>query len=76
MKHIYPIFFCALAWGAGAAQAACLVEYKAKRDNPLRLTAGVMQVSDCSNASSEVRARLHSQGWILLKVLSVKAASG
>lgn len=57
-----------------AAQAACTAEYKAKQDNPLRLQAGSMQVSSCdmSAATAEVRARLAQQGWILLKIVSLK----
>ncbi|WP_136634441.1 hypothetical protein [Pseudooceanicola onchidii] len=57
-----------------AAQAACTAEYKAKQDDPLRLTHGEMQVASCDRASAteEVRARLAQQGWILLKIVSLK----
>ena len=56
------------------AQAACTAEYKAKQDNPLRLQHGEMQVSSCdpSAAAAEVQARLAQQGWILLKIVSLK----
>ena len=56
------------------AQAACIAEYKAKQDNPLRLQHGEMQVASCdmAEASAEVSARLVQQGWILLKIVSLK----
>lgn len=61
---------------AGTAQAACYADYKAKRDGPLRLHYGVMEVaqSACrtpSRAEAEVRARLRDAGWELLNVVSV-----
>jgi len=64
----------ALSLAPAAAQAACTVEYKAKQDNPLRLTVGTLRVTSCdpSKAAAEVRAHLAQQGWTLLKVLSVK----
>ena len=57
-----------------SAQAACYADYKAKQDNPLRLQHGEMQVSSCdpSAAAAEVQARLAQQGWILLKIVSLK----
>lgn len=93
MKHFrFPIdrvppmkrFFQTLGLGLmlavvpAIAQAACTVEYKAKRDatqsEPLRLTVDTMEVTSCdpSKAAAEVRARLAQDGWTLLKVLSVK----
>ena len=56
------------------AQAACIAEFKAKQDNPLRLQHGEMQVSSCdmATATAEVTARLAQQGWILLKIVSLK----
>lgn len=57
------------------AQADCYVDYKAKRDAPLRLAYGVSQVSDgaCGDkgaARAELQPRLASDGWTLLKILS------
>jgi uncharacterized protein YcnI len=76
MKRITHIFatVMALSLVPAAAQAACTVEYKAKQDNPLRLTVGTLQVTSCdpTKAAAEVRAHLAQQGWTLLKVLSVK----
>lgn len=71
------ILFCSIAAMcllAGAAQAACYADYKAKQDDPLRLHYGVAEVQgDCSvrNAQSQLRGRLASGGWELLNVLSV-----
>lgn len=59
---------------ASAAQAACVVEYKAKRDNPLELYYDVAEVGgDCSvaDATERLRRKLANQGLTLLKVLSV-----
>lgn len=64
----------ALSVLAGAAQAACYADYKAKQDNPLRLHYGVADVQgDCTitNATSQLSGRLSSDGWELLNVLSV-----
>lgn len=66
------LLICGL-W-AGAAQAACYADYKAKQDNPLRLHYGVAEVSgDCSvaNAEAQLSGRLASDGWQLLNVLGV-----
>lgn len=80
MKQIFAILLSALvlvpvlvpvpAWAAGS----CYADYKAKRDNPLRLHYGVVKLGgacDRSSARSEVAARLAREGWVLLNVLSV-----
>ena len=72
----------ALVMTAGAAQAACYADYKAKQDDPLRLHYGVAQVSDaaCSGgrgqAEAELAPRLASGGWTLLNVVSVFGPEG
>ena len=81
MKRKLSSLIVALGIGlaAGAADAACYADYKAKRDNPLKLHYGVVQISgDCSKdaARGEVAQRLGSNGWILLNVLSVFDESG
>ena len=74
MKYI--LTSCALLWAAAAplsAQADCFVEYKAKRDNPLQLHYGIMQLAgDCGadTLQTTVATRLAAQNWILLKILS------
>jgi hypothetical protein len=55
----------------GPAQAACQVEYKAKRDNPLTLYHDVKTVdAPCASAEATLRAQLAARGLTLLKVLS------
>ncbi len=64
-----------LAMIAAGAHAACYVEYKAKRDNPLELFYNVAVVSGpCTRASArpQIRAMLAAQGLTLLKILSVR----
>lgn len=66
----------ALACGLGlAAHGECYVDYKAKRDNPLKLAYGVAQVSDavCGDRKAErgeLAPRLAADGWTLLKIVS------
>ena len=66
--------------GAGPASAAdCFADYKAKRDNPLKLHYGVMQLRggcDRQSARAEVSARLQQHGWKLLNVVSVFGPDG
>lgn len=81
MKQIALTLVAALvlAVASTAAEAACYADYKAKRDNPLKLHYGVMQLrGECSKqaANAEVAQRLSSNGWILLNVLSVFDDSG
>lgn len=78
---IAAVFALVLAMMAGSAHAACYADYKAKRDNPLRLHYGVMEISEgaCSNkgrARGEVSARLQAAGWQLLNVMSVFGNDG
>ncbi|CAN1490429.1 hypothetical protein MCELHM10_00184 [Paracoccaceae bacterium] len=65
---------------AGPAAAECYADYKAKRDEPLKLHYGVAQVSDgnCSPgaAEGELAPRLASDGWTLLNVLSTFGPEG
>lgn len=65
---------------AGAAQAECYADYKAKKDNPLQLHYGVAQVSDgnCNpgGAAGELAPRLAGDGWTLLNVLSTFGPEG
>jgi hypothetical protein len=76
MKHITHIM--TLAFGitllATGAEASCVVEYKAKRDNPLALFYDVAEVGgDCSagDATARLQMKLAKEGLTLLKVLSV-----
>lgn len=62
-----------------ASAAECYADYKAKRDNPLKLHYGVMQLNggcDRQSARAEVSARLQQNGWTLLNVVSVFGPEG
>lgn len=68
-----------LAAAAPLQAAECYADYKAKQDNPLRLHYGVIQLSGpCQKkaAKSEIQARIASDGWKLLNVLSVFGPEG
>ena len=76
-------FFAILAvaiTAATSASAECYADYKAKKDDPLRLHYGVAQVSDGScdraSASSELAPRLADAGWTLLNVMSTFGPEG
>lgn len=60
-----------------AAQADCFVEYKAKRDAPLRLHYGILALpGGCPAMPDEATAaRLASAGWTLLTVVSSSETS-
>ena len=63
---------------ATTAQAECFADYKAKKDAPLRLHYGVIDLKngcDAGSAKQEVAARIGKDGWTLLNVLSVFDAS-
>jgi hypothetical protein len=80
MKRFALALLLALA-AALPAQAACYADYKAKRDNPLRLQYGVIELPDsaCGDrgaAEAEVRARLSSSGWELLNVVGIFGEEG
>ena len=81
-----PLAFVALAAAlaftlpGGAANAACYVDYKAKKDSPLQLHYGVAEVSEANcnaaGAAAELAPRLASAGWTLLNVLSTFGPDG
>lgn len=79
MKRFLVTTALALAL-AGPAAAECYADYKAKRDEPLKLHYGVAQVSDgaCSPgaAEGELAPRLAANGWTLLNVLSTFGPEG
>lgn len=59
------------------AHAACYADYKAKRDNPLRLHYGVAEVEcDADIARRTLQNRLGQNGWTLLNVMSVFGPEG
>lgn len=72
MKTSLTIALVALI--ASPASAACIAEYKAKRDDPLELFYGSAEVSGACTvpaATAQLRSQLAAQGLTLLKVLSV-----
>ncbi len=63
------------------AAADCYADYKASRDNPLRLHYGVIALPDraCgtpSAAQAEIAGRIAVDGWTLLTVVSVFDETG
>ncbi|MDE0591052.1 hypothetical protein OU789_14030 [Halocynthiibacter sp. C4] len=77
MKHI--VFTLALLCAAPAS-AACYADYKAKRDDPLRLHYGVVELAEqnCKKAKAgdAISKRISKDGWTLLTVISVFDQSG
>lgn len=63
------------AVAAAGANAACYAEYKAKRDNPLKLHYGVAELTgsqcDKASAASALSPRLEKDGWILLSIVAI-----
>ena len=70
----------ALALGATAAHAGCYADYKAKKDDPLQLHYGVIELPeslcDGGNVASVIAPRLARAGWTLLNVVSVFEDAG
>lgn len=82
MRHapLLPALAAVLALAAGPAAAGCFADYKAKRDDPLRLHYGTIEIrgDDCSVAAAEkqIARRIAGDGWTLLTVLGVFDESG
>lgn len=83
MKRLIAITGLAalVAFAGLPAMAECYADYKAKRDDPLRLHYGVIALSDpaCANtdaAGAEISRRIAMDGWTLLKVVSIFDATG
>ncbi len=81
MKRLCFSTIACLLLAAVPANAACYADYKAKKDDPLRLHYGVIELPDslCGNtevAADEVQRRIASGGWTLLSVVSVFSEDG
>ncbi len=83
MKSMKKVLTLAALIGSMAtmAEAACYADYKAKRDNPLKLHYGVIELPDtaCGStqaAAAQISSRIGVDGWILLNVLSTFGADG
>lgn len=66
---------------AQPAFANCYADYKAKREHPLRLHYGVIELQNGACASpaaarSAISARIAKEGWTLLAVLSIFGPEG
>ena len=82
-RILAPVLLALVLSGAAAAaaNAACYADYKAKRDRPLRLHYGVIELRDaaCRNRALAERAitrRISADGWTLLTVLSTFGPEG
>lgn len=81
MKQIIIIGAFALCALSGPANAACYADYKAKKENPLKLHYGVIELPDTAcdstnSAAAAIAPRLAKAGWNLLNVLSLFDQSG
>lgn len=77
MKTRIPSLAAALvfALAAGAAQADCYADYKAKQNDPLKLHYGVAAIpqaacGDNAAALDALAPRLFAEGWTLLTIIS------
>jgi hypothetical protein len=78
MKRTIPLTL-ALAFLTSTAQAACYADYKAKRDDPLRLHYGVAEIIGACNvegATVEINARLVADDWQLLSIEGIFDEAG
>lgn len=81
-KHITMFGLAALlSLAALPAAADCYADYKAKRDDPLKLHYGVIALPDSACATrkateAEIAARIAVDGWTLLSVVSVFDETG
>lgn len=80
MKHL-ALISLVVALLTAPASAACYADYKAKKDNPLQLHYGVIQLPDnaCSSARAAAQSaapRLANAGWTLLNIVSVFGEAG
>jgi hypothetical protein len=77
---ILSLVLVPLAFAAAAQSASgCYADYKAKKDDPLRLQYGVAKIDgECAPgpAADELTPRLAADGWQLLEVLGTFDESG
>ena len=81
LKRTFLFALLAFAWLTAPVNAACYADYKASRNNPLKLHYGVMRIdtNPCvmsGKVNSTVAKRLGAVGWKLLGVQSVFDDSG
>jgi len=76
---ILSLLLVPLALAAAAQSSDCYADYKAKKDDPLRLQYGVAKINgECAPgpAAAELTPRLAADGWQLLEVLGTFDESG
>ena len=63
----------ALTFVAGPSAAACFVDYKASRDDPLQLHYGIVELTDaeCEDPDTAVADRIAVDDWTLLSVMTM-----
>lgn len=77
-----PLALAAIATAfALPAEAGCYADYKAKRDNPLKLQYGVIELADAACTSTAaawpaIAERIGADGWTLLDVMSIFGPAG
>ncbi len=82
MKTLLTTMAFMLALGVSSqASAACYADYKAKKNQPLQLHYGVIQLPDnvCGSPgkiSQTIQRRISVGGWRLLNVMSVFGPDG
>ena len=80
MKKILLVFLISI-FLPNIAFSNCYADYKAKKNNPLRLHYGISKINTdlCENRNAitlDLESRLQSSGWILLKLLDVFGNEG
>ena len=80
-RMTFALTIAAALTAAGAAQAQCYADYKAKRGQPMQLHYGVIQLpqSACGStnaAAAQIAPRLAADGWQLLSVVSIFGQDG
>lgn len=78
MKKLCSITLATLL-AAQTASAACYADYKAKQDDPLRLSYGVIELTGpctAEAAASEIQTKISNDGWTVLTVVSVFDENG
>lgn len=80
-SHLFLLSLALSSALASTASAACFADYKAKRENPLRLHYGVMRIDTApcrmsDTVKRDVAQRLAEADWQLLGVQSVFDDSG
>ncbi|WP_099825815.1 hypothetical protein [Oceaniglobus indicus] len=80
MRPFLPLL-AVLTLAATTSQAACFADYKAKRDNPLKLHYGVVELPDTAcvsraSAADAIARRIAPDGWQLLTVMQIFDRSG